>query len=488
MRFSEHYEIARGDDDDWFDPILGQDTLLAVDPYLAFEDDDPRWQFVRDKVFDFFRVAHRLAQRTSRTARARRDPAARFLRFMEPPEFCLGVATRSPQGHGTGYRIGQQMVEVLERLAIADPETPIRHMEVFTLFMKGVAFDLISDMFCNITKQDLIAYTQMVAKKHDLPMHTVELEHARWVEPGRWLTENVMLPLNPERTEATGRNVGVLLLPERWLRRLRRPDTDGFAHWTDYADEAEDLRLALNLDTYDELTRKERTAAVRRVVWEHPELAQAWATFEETTEREAYDVEKDERRLVRYPEYGAEMLALSAAAALLEDPGDDFCGWVEALADQFLHTVENQGAWKILWEKGTGRHVLEEITQGVANVFFLGHCHHKDVQVSRELDVGRGLVDFHFSRGRTHRALIEVKHMDNNKLIHGATGQLPQYMTSEQIACGFLLCVGFNERHLASGKGSKRSQVVAACEQAQGQGFNIRPIFIDATRKASASR
>lgn len=489
MRFSEQFGITHGDDDDWFDPILGQDTLLAVDPYLAFEDDDPRWQFVRDKVFDYFRVAHRLAQVTTRTVDPKDDRGARFLRCTEPFEFCLGVSTHDPYGHGTGPKIAQGMVEVLERLAIANPETPVTHMEVFTLFMKGVAFDLISDMFCNVIKQDLIAYTQAVAKRHDLPMQMVQIKQARWVEPGRWIRENVMLPVNKDQTERRGRNIGVLLVPERWLRPLRRPDLDGFAHWTEYADEADELRTALNLDTCSELTRKERASAVMKTVWEHPELAQAWGRFEETTGREAYDVEEDPRRLVHYPEYGAEMLALSMSAeVVLEEPTDDFCTWVKALAEQFVHTVEQQGGWRALWERGTGKHVLEDISQALANVFFLGHCHHKDVQVSRELDVGRGLVDFHFSRGRAHRAMIEVKHMDNSKLVHGATGQLPQYMRSEQVNCGFLLCVAFEDKHLLGGKGSKRKQVTDACAEARKSGLNIRPIFIDATKKKSASK
>lgn len=489
MRFSEQFGIARSDDDDWFDPILGQDTLLAVDPYLAFEDGDTRWQFVREKVFDFFRIAHELALRTPRTREPKNDMGARFLRCTEPFEFCLGVSTHDPYGHGTGPKIAQGMVEVLERLAIADPETPVTHIEVFTLFMKGVAFDLISDMFCTIIKQDLIGYTQEVARRHDLPMQMVEVKQARWIRPGRWIRENVMLPINREQTDRRGRNIGVLLVPERWLRPLRRPDLDGFAHWTEYADEADELRMALNLDAYDELTREEKTSAVMKAVWEHPELAQAWARFEETTERDAYDIDKDERRLVRYPEYGAQMFALSAAAdVLLDDPSHDFCEWVRALAEQFVHTVEHQGGWTILWERGTGKHVLEDISQAVANVFFLGHCHQKDVQVSRELDVGRGLVDFHFSRGRKHRALIEVKHMDNSRLVHGATGQLPQYMTSEQIKCGFLLCVAFEDQHLLTGKTSKRKRVIDACAEARERGFNIRPIFIDATRKQSASK
>src|SRR5687767_7486421 len=67
MRFSEHYKITKTDADVWFDLVLGQDTMLAADPYLAFDDAQPRWDAVRDKVLEFFRVTHQLAQRTPRT-------------------------------------------------------------------------------------------------------------------------------------------------------------------------------------------------------------------------------------------------------------------------------------------------------------------------------------------------------------------------------------------------------------------------------------
>ena len=161
------------------------------------------------------------------------------------------------------------------------------------------------------------------------------------------------------------------------------------------------------------------------------------------------------------------------------------------LAREFVHAVEQGGGWKLLWEKGTGKHVLEEISQASANMFFRAHCDHKDVQVSREVDVGRGLVDFHFSRGRKHRALIEVKHMNNGRLVDGA-GQLAKYLTSDEVQCGYLLCIGFEAQHLETGskKGvkSKRERVIDACAEARERGYNIRPIFVDARRPKSASK
>jgi hypothetical protein len=485
MRFSEHYGIKRSDADDWFDPILGQDTMLAADPYLAFADADPRWSGLRDRVFDFFRLAHQLAQRTHRAAKPSRDPAVKFLRCREPQEFCLGVATRSPAGHGTGFSIAAQMVAALEQLAQNHPDTPVTHIEVFRLFVPGVAFDLISDMFCNIVKQELIAYTQDVAKRHNIPMEQVTVKGARWMAPGRWIEEQIRLPLNPARTEATGKATGVLLIPERWLRKLNDPNED-FYSWAEYAEEAESLRTALNLDAFEELTRAEKVKAIRDLTWKHPEVAEAFLDKQEGT-REPYDVKSDPDGVVRYPEVGMDLFRLSTVDQLLGEPEDDFCAWVGALARQFAHAVEQQGGWKALWERRTGEHVVEEITQAIANVFFRAHCDQKDVQVSRELDVGRGLVDFHFSRGRKFRALIEVKHMDHTRLVTG-TGQLAQYLVSEQVNCGYLLCVGFTSDHLYTGEGTRRSRVEAACEAARQDKHNIRPIFVDATPKQSASK
>lgn len=89
-----------------------------------------------------------MAQRTTRTPEPKDDIGARFIRCTEPYEFCLGVSTHDPDGHGTGPKIAQGMVEALERLAMVDPGIP-------------------------------------VARRHDLAMRMVEVKQARWVRPGR---------------------------------------------------------------------------------------------------------------------------------------------------------------------------------------------------------------------------------------------------------------------------------------------------------------
>ena len=36
MKFSEHYSITKGPDDDWFDPVINIDTKLFIDPFLIY--------------------------------------------------------------------------------------------------------------------------------------------------------------------------------------------------------------------------------------------------------------------------------------------------------------------------------------------------------------------------------------------------------------------------------------------------------------------
>ena len=43
MRFSEEFGIVRKKKDDWFDLECTEDTPLYVDPFLVFDDGDPRW-------------------------------------------------------------------------------------------------------------------------------------------------------------------------------------------------------------------------------------------------------------------------------------------------------------------------------------------------------------------------------------------------------------------------------------------------------------
>jgi hypothetical protein len=88
---------------DWFDPILDDDTLLFVDPFLIYIDNQGIFQGAYQKVMDFFAVAFEDAARIPYNIQS---PVFKMLMnrlvFPEPKEACLGYSIGSVDGAGSG--------------------------------------------------------------------------------------------------------------------------------------------------------------------------------------------------------------------------------------------------------------------------------------------------------------------------------------------------------------------------------------------------
>jgi hypothetical protein len=54
MRFSTYAGITHNSGDDWFDPVLTEDTPLYIDPFLVFEDSNPLFSDSHELVIKFF--------------------------------------------------------------------------------------------------------------------------------------------------------------------------------------------------------------------------------------------------------------------------------------------------------------------------------------------------------------------------------------------------------------------------------------------------
>jgi hypothetical protein len=54
---SVHFDVARTDEDDWFDTILDVDTRLFVDPFLVFKEEKGRWASAHEKLIAHFNRA-----------------------------------------------------------------------------------------------------------------------------------------------------------------------------------------------------------------------------------------------------------------------------------------------------------------------------------------------------------------------------------------------------------------------------------------------
>ena len=481
MRFGDYFAVNRDGDDDWFDCELSTDTPLYVDPFLVFEDDDPYWAETRQTVIEFFGVALSFAHASGGEVTSPHYlKAVRMLKFPEPSEFALGLSMGHPKGSGTGFKYAEKMAAALSLLSQRNV-TQIQHIQAFALFCEGLGVDRISDIFCDIAKAKFIEYTQAVATRHELVLQEVPVRAARWNRTtGRWDHMRARLPKSPVTQE------GVLLVPSRFLKDIPVVTPDSFWTWADTG-VGDDLRQELNYELNVALTKEERKEAAYKAAWNHPDLVMDYLNEVSKTHKEPYDIDADPKLLVEWAEVGRDAASKQEPIASLGDESK-FAAWVIELAQEFQHAVEETDLWKALWNDGLRKYRPEKIVQAIAGMLFAAHCRMADVDLTRESNLGRGPVDFKFSRGWQKRALLEVKLIPSTHFFTGASKQLPQYMTTERTSVGVYLCVGYTDKDFSPERLQPIEDTIRKLRE--DSGWTLEVVYVDArtTNKDSASK
>lgn len=483
MRFSEHFGLTKADDDDWFDLLLNQDTPLYVDPYLVFDDEDPHWAGSRASFVEYYGRALSLVLRSGgvENSPAWRS-AIRLLKCPEPNEFCLGMSVGDPNGSAIGKETATAIARVLN-LVKSEGAIELSTVAGFAILVDGIGVDLISDTLCNVLKDRFIDYTQRVARKHGILMTPHKVRNASLDEARGWCNKNVELPHNPLM------DTHVVLVPERFLQDIPIPGPDNFFRW---ADENGQLRDQLNLDISQELSSSDRVACGRALAMQDPELAiQFLREFNRTRKPDPYDVHSDPKGLVNWFEAGVNLARnFASVEGNIETPDalTDVPRFTLKLAQAFKDEIEQRAGWVALWDSSRTKHQHEEVAQAFAGAMWREQCRAANVDISKEVNIGRGPVDFKFSAGFKSRAVLEVKHIGSSNFFTGASKQLPQYMRTEAIDSAVYLAIGYADSDFVE---DRIDRVKATCQAlAQQKGIVITPVIVDArpSTKTSASK
>lgn len=471
-RFSDAFGITRGPQDDWFDPTLETDTQLFVDPFLIADESNDYWRQPYSRLVTFFNLAISLVTE----ARGRRNSrpwrmAQNLLSFPEPAEFALGYGRNTIYGAGTGRILGQFMIEAANDALAAG----IRHIDNFEellLLGNAVGPDRISDLTCNILKSAFINYTVDICKRHNLPIQEMPVKHIDWrVEEARWIDGYPVLPRNPNYP-----GTAVLLVPSRFLRELPTVDPGAFWDWA-WLTYEDDLRDRFNYQIARDVSRRE---IVRLAEFRNRAL---WLEYLRSLRPRPYDISADiHNRIVPYDisTQLAEFIQVVPPAT-----ADDFCDWVARLLTDFIWTMEEKAGWELLWNGDVPR--SERTCQIALEQTVLLACRQADVDLTREGHTGRGPVDFKLSVGWERRAQVEVKLASSGSLQRNVRFQLPQYLQSEGIECGYLLVFQFTAKECEE---DSVNWIVEECRRISREtGRRYEPLFVDARRdnKPSAS-
>lgn len=471
MLFSEWFGIARKPSDDWFDPHLSVDTPLFLDPFLLEHDAGSEWNGSHEELIAHFARCYELVATGGDANALSTRLARRLLTFPEPSEVCLGYTASGTQGSGTAGRYSRLVASGIA-VAISAGLTSPEHIEEIGILNEGIGADRVSDATCNVLKARLILYTKKVAKRHKIPTEPGRVRNASCdLRRGRWVDETHELPGNPFSGEP------ILLVPRRLLREL--PTLNAY-DWFESSENA-DLRLSMNVGIGQRVPKSEIVHLARK----HPDRLREWArAISEAGEYRAYDFENDPLGVVGWYPAAREYAAANPLQGGEVSAVGELKGFVAEVLGHYRRFIEDQGGWRLLWNKSKEKN--EEAAQLVLLGLGQTYGRSRGVEIDREVQLGRGPVDFKISAGAKARLLVEVKKLHNGEFWGGLEAQLTSYLESDATRDGWLLAVRYRDEGVSKSRARELPGRVSNLNEQLGTRIDFS--IVDARPKASASK
>ena len=174
-----------------------------------------------------------------------------------------------------------------------------------------------------------------------------------------------------------------------------------------YDQAAEELRTELGED----ITRNVKKDVILEKALEDFESVEDFVKHLEAVGGAPYDLEKDPKGVVKWY-YATRQFVADNPKEFHFATQADFVNFVDDLIATFKNYVENQGGWDLI-HNDDGRPKSEAACQRLFLGIVRHYCKANNIDISPEVNIGRGPVDFKLSRGVEFRALIEMKLANN---------------------------------------------------------------------------
>lgn len=472
VRFSEIFDVERTNEEDWFDPDLSIDTPLFIDPVMLLQSGQ-YWKDAHAELVNHFSFCYPLVAKSTSPRSNSAVIAQKLLTFPEPSEFCLGYTVAGTAGSGSGRGFARTLTDAIAIAIDAGLEKP-EHIEELGILSERFGADRISDATCNVLKHRFIDYTQRVCLRHDIPLQNHKVRNSRVdLSVQRWVSERVLLPTNPVDGSP------VILVPQRFLNELPTLNAED---WFDSNLNA-DLRAELNIEIGQRVSKSDLVQIARR----NPDRVRRWIESQACRgDLDGYDFTGDPLGVAHFDGPPVDFATANPIKVGRRPPmnQDELSDLVSHILTKFKLFIEQQRGWELLWnEDGT------EKREGAVQLAFLGMARHylaqHSVEVDREVELGRGPVDFKLSCGTGVKLLIEVKKVHNGKFWNGLEAQLPSYLVSDEASEGWFVAIRYRDSTSSEKRVGELPQRVKALNKGATR---YRFLTIDARPKTSASK
>lgn len=449
--FSDFFEI----DEDIIDQYgavnisLINDIPLFIDPFLLFNSDNSDFQSIHKEMIDYLLFLQAKSEETLRLTSGMKNA---WFAFSEVKQTWLRFSLSGNAGCGMGNDFAHSLYTGLGSIFKnfgKEKITKGHHMEKLCLISPRVGRDKISDFTTNFAKYYLLEYTQNFARTYlesrFCKEFSVSKVYFNW-ETMSWVTKKYYLPCH--------KGDYVLLTPKAMLTRddtfINRSDM--IRNLQEIAPSISDDALRFELEMYfrdilskkkKELSQTEKDEIATRIIKQHPELIDYYVKYKEDNEAKATSISKEKVKEV-------ELLfneQISKLIALLYEKTEFYYILPDAYEEakkrvMFLkHVIEDQDGYKLFYANGKPIK-RESDLQVIYRLVWYG----SPLDVNREVNNGRGPVDYKVSLGVKNTTLIEFKLASNSKLKQNLAKQVEVYKAASETDHAIKVILFFSEK------------------------------------------
>jgi len=458
--FSDHFKVKEKDLEKYgaFNISLVADLPLFIDPFLLFNSKKKKYKQLHEDIIKYL-----VFLKDKSTSQTLDDGALKaWYAFKEVEQNWLGFSVTGNKGSALGMDFARALNGNLHKIFSEfgqEKVTKGSHLEKLCLIKDGVGKDNISDFSTNLVKGFLLDYTQTFAQKHIN-------ESLR----GKFRVQRVCFNYDTETWEEATFDLPkfksdfVILTPKELLTKDET--------WINKKDLFEDFERIPNAIANDELRHKVNNYFLSRIPRDpkkkkeptkQEKAAAAFATIQEFPELIDYYIKSKEESGDLAESVSSEKVAFSQKFYI-----DNVQNFIAGLQNKNFYAfaqnsqveakkkieilkeyIEDNDGYKLFYHNGQRIKGEKDL-----QLLFGLVCHESSIfDVNREVNNGRGPVDFKISKGNADKTLVEFKLANNKKLEQNLQKQVEIYQKANKTKSSFKVIIYFtrdeNERVVA---------------------------------------
>ncbi len=481
LYFSDVFEVSKEALDKYgaFNVSLITDLPLFVDPFLLFHSKKKEYQQFHDNIIRYLKFL----RDKSTSQRIDEGLLRSWFYFSEVKQNWLGFTQEGNAGRGLGNDFAKALNSNLVKIFGSFGKERITrgtHLEKLCLIRSGVGKDTISDFTTNLIKGYLIEYTQSFTEQNIAPKFTKRIPVSRVrfnYLTERWESDTYTLPFfKGDHVLLTPKDI--LTKEDTWISR-----NDFLNEFFEVINAVPNIQLRQELDNYLKSVLKERPVkkdldkAITNFTLRFPEIIDYYIKLKEEQGDMAVkrSIDKVLASSDLYVErFGGLAFLLASQTEFYAIKGitsDEAFQRIQYLKD----VIENKGGWRFLYDKNGVPVKSEDDLHVMYKLTWFGTL----LDVSHEVDDGRGPADFKISLGSLDKTIVEFKLAKNPRLRQNLQNQVEIYKRASDARVGYKVIIYFNDGEL-----KKVNNVLEELNLLRDR--NI--ILIDARSKPSASK